>query len=175
VGACLNRNFENNLLKTMQPQTLSTIQQLSDSVWFSAVGVVDSQTVSFVNNWNEAIENCCSLEWEELCLEAVNQYCDRVAERAPERLEQWNLIVAEIKKISIPLVRKKIDDVVRENNLPQCFEDTVQWDVLHLCMEAEFSDVFPPGFYASQAFWYSKGHFPCGWRGNFPKGSLLVF
>ena len=159
----------------MQPQTLATLQQLSDSVWFSAVGVVDSQTASFVSSWEAAIESCCSPNWENLCLEAVNQYCARLAERAPERLAQWNELVAEIKKISIPLVRHKIGDVVRENSLSQCFEDTVQWDVLHLCMEAEFSDVFPPGFYASQAYWYSKGHFPCGWSGGFPKGSILVY
>jgi len=128
-----------------------------------------------VSDWETAIENCSSVEWGNLCLEAVNQYYARLTERAPERLAQRNDIVKEIKKTSIPLVREKIADVVRDNALPQCFEDTVQWDILHLCIEAEFSDVFPPGFYASQAYWYSKGHFPCGWSGNFPAGHLLVF
>ena len=42
-------------------------------------------------------------------------------------------------------------------------------------MEAEFADVYPPGFYASQAYWYVKGHFPCGWQGEFPNGTLIIY
>lgn len=159
----------------MQPKTLATLQQLEISAWFSTVGLVDTQAASVLSNWNEAVDHCSSVEWENLCLEAVNQYRARIAERAPERLAQWNDIVADIKQVSVPLVKQKIADVVRANNLPQVFEDTVQWDVLHLCIEAEYSDIFPPGFYASQAYWYSKGHFPCGWDGDFPDGRLFVF
>ena len=64
---------------------------------------------------------------------------------------------------------------MRENNLPKVFEDTVQWDILGVCMEAEYADIFQPGFYASQAYWYINGHFPCGWEGKFPNGKLIVY
>ncbi len=37
------------------------------------------------------------------------------------------------------------------------------------------ADVYPPGFYASQAYWYASGHFPCGWRGKVPQGKLIVY
>lgn len=159
----------------MKLETRATLEQLEKAVWFSTVGVTDSQAVTVVSSWDEALEQCNSVEWENLCLEAVNQYRGRIAELSPERLAEWNNIITEIKRISIPLVRKKIADVVRDNKLPQSFEDTVQWDILHLCMEAEYSDIFPPGFYASQAYWYLKGHFPCGWQGKFPDGRLVVF
>jgi hypothetical protein len=159
----------------MKPETLATLAQLEKVDWFSSIGVADSRVVSVVSNWDEALEHCNSVRWENLCLEAVNQYRQRIAERAPERLAEWNDIVTDIKRVSIPLVKKKTANVVSKNKLPQSFEDTVQWDILHLCMEAEYSDVFPPGFYASQAYWYLKGHFPCGWQGDFPDGKLLVF
>jgi hypothetical protein len=35
--------------------------------------------------------------------------------------------------------------------------------------------VYPPGFFASNAYWYIKGHFPCGWEGEFPKGTLVIY
>lgn len=159
----------------MKPQTIATLDQLEKVEWFSAVGVVDSQAVLMVSSWSEAIKNCSSLEWENLCLEAVNKYRERISERAPQRLDEWNRIVDDIKKVSIPLVRRKISAVVMENMLPKSFEDTVQWDILHLAIESEYSDVFPPGFYASQAYWYLKGHFPCGWKGVFPEGRLVVY
>lgn len=73
------------------------------------------------------------------------------------------------------LVREKTKRVVEENELPKIFLDTIDWDILHVCMEAEYADVYPPGFFASQAYWYVKGHFPCGWVGEFPDGKLVVY
>jgi hypothetical protein len=159
----------------MKPQTLATFDQLENVEWFTAVGVTDSQAVSVVSSWKEAIKNCSSVEWENLCLEAVNQYRDRIAELNPMRLAQWNELVEEIKKVSIPLVKRKIAEIATVHKLPKSFEDTVQWDILHLAIESEYSDIFSPGFYASQAYWYLKGHFPCGWDGDFPKGRLVVY
>jgi hypothetical protein len=84
-------------------------------------------------------------------------------------------LVDELKPVTESLVVDKIRDVVASNGLPTVFEDTVKWDILHICMEAAYADVFPPGFYANQAHWYVKGHFPCGWEGDFPAGRMVVY
>lgn len=159
----------------LQPQTLATLRQLDEASWFTNVGVKDSHLVTVVSSWEEAMQRCASAEWENLCLEAVNQYRERLAEKDIHRLAQWNDLVAAVKQVILPMVERKIAAVVRVNSLPQVFGDTVQWDMLHVCMEAEYAEVFPPGFYASQAYWYLKGHFPCGWDGDFPNGKLVVF
>jgi hypothetical protein len=155
--------------------TNATFEQLARAEWFSAVGNSVSGNVSTLSSWAEAIEQCASLEWENLCLDAANQLRSRIAEVAPERLQQWNPIVERMKAVSVPLVREKVAKVVAEHALPKVFEDTVQWDVLHLLMEAEYSDIVAPSFYAAQAFWYVKGRFPCGWAGKFPTGRLVIF
>ena len=108
-------------------------------------------------------------------MEAANQFRSRLLERSKKRYREWNEVVEAVKPESARLVREKIERVVSENQLPKVFEDTVQWDILHVCMEAEFADVYPPGFYASQAYWYVAGHFPCGWKGRFPAGTLVVY
>ena len=113
--------------------------------------------------------------WESLCQDAANQYRTRLLEHDKQRFRDWNLLVREIKGKTVPLVLSKTKKMVDANQLPKGFIDTVQWDILHLCMESEYADVFPPGFFASQAFWYIKGHFPCGWKGKFPDGQLVVF
>lgn len=155
--------------------THATFEQLANAGWFSAVGSPASSNVSTVSSWAEAIEQCASLEWENLCLDAANQLRSRIGEAAPERLQQWNPIVERMKAVSMPLVRTKVAQVVSEHALPKVFEDTVQWDVLHLLMEAEYSDIVAPSFYAAQAFWYVNGRFPCGWAGAFPNGRLVIF
>jgi hypothetical protein len=159
----------------MHPRTVATLERLEEAAWFSRVGIKDATAAIVLSSWDEAIAHCASCEWEDLCLEAANQYRERLVERSPERFEKWNDVVDEMKKMTVFLVRRKIETVVREHSLPKVFEDTVQWDILHVCMEAEYADVYPPGFYASQAYWYVNGHFPCGWKGDFPKGMLVIY
>lgn len=159
----------------MHPRTAATLDQLEQADWFAAVGQNDTDQAIVLTSWEAAVASCGSPEWEDLCLEASNQYCERLVERSRERFNQWNEFVDELKGSTEPLVRRKTKSVVSVHALPKVFEQTVQWDILHLCMEAEYADVYPPGFYASQAYWYVKGHFPCGWDGAFPKGRLVIY
>jgi hypothetical protein len=159
----------------MQLRTTATLEKLEKANWFDCVGVKDATSAIVVPSWEEAIRYCSSLEWENLCLEASNQYRERLLERSKERYVQWNEIVDQLKPVTIPFVRRKIEGVVREHGLPKVFEDTVQWDILGVCMEAEYADVYQPGYYASQAYWYVKGHFPCGWEGKFPTGKIIIY
>jgi hypothetical protein len=139
------------------------------------LGVRDTDAAEVLSSWSEAIKSCSSADWEDLCLESANQYRARLAEKAPEQLEKWNDIVDVIKPIVQSLAREKTNLVMEENHLPKVFLDAVNWDILHLCMEAEYADAYPPGFFASQAFWYTKGHFPCGWMGEYPRGKLVIY
>jgi hypothetical protein len=159
----------------MHPRTDATLEELEKADWFSCVGVQDTTTAKVLLSWKQAIKNCSSINWENLCLEAANQYRERLLERSKKRYNQWNETVDQVKNVTTSLARRKIDTIVREHGLPGVFEATVQWDILHVCMEAEYADVYHPGFYASQAYWYVKGHFPCGWEGKFPDGRLVIY
>ncbi|OQB80449.1 MAG: hypothetical protein BWX88_04549 [Planctomycetes bacterium ADurb.Bin126] len=92
-----------------------------------------------------------------------------------ERFQLWNQLATELRPIAVALATEKTKAVLEENELPETFLDTVKWDILHLLMEAEYADIYPPGFYASQGYWYVHGHFPCGWQGDFPKGTLIIY
>lgn len=159
----------------MHPRTTATLDKLEKAQWFSKVGVRDTEAAIVLSSWQEAIAHCSSIEWENLSLEAANSLCERILERSVERFRLWNNVATELKATTVPFVRRKIESVVREQHLPTVFENMVQWDILHVCMEAEYADVFPPAYYASQAYWYVKGHFPCGWEGVFPKGKLIIY
>ena len=160
----------------MHPRTTATLEKLEKADWFAHVGEKDTtDSIIVLSSWQEAIQHCSSVEWENLLLEADNQYRERLLERSKERFNEWNAVTVELKAVTIPFVQRKIEVFVREHSLPKVFEDIVQWDILGVCTEAEFADVYPPGFYASQAYWYVKGHFPCGWEGEFPKGKLIIY
>ncbi len=159
----------------MHPRTQSTLDELDQAEWFRTVGVKGTQVADVLSSWTEAIDWCSSLEWENLLLEASNQYRERLVERSVERFRRWNDLVFELQPVTTALVREKTARVVEVTVLPKVFVDTVEWDVLGVCLEAEYADVYPPGFYAAQAYWYVADHFHCGWRGTFPEGRLVVY
>jgi len=126
------------------------MERLAEAAWFTHVGIKDATAAIVLSSWDEAIAHCESFKWEDLHYGAAGQYRQRLMERSPERVEKWNDVVDEMKKTTLSFVRGKIETVVREHNLPKVFEDTVQRDILHICMETEYPDVYPPGFYAAK-------------------------
>lgn len=159
----------------MHQRTQATLNELENAHWFSNVGQPVEGPFVQVTSWAEAIASCGSTEWQELLLEASNRYCEAIAKRSPVRWARWNSVVGEIKPLVLPIVDRKVRGVIDQFDLPKIFVDTVEWDILHVCMEAEYADVYPPGFFASQAFWYVRGHYPCGWQASFPDGKLILY
>src|SRR5437660_3819126 len=99
----------------MHPRTTATLEQLEKANWFACVGMKDTTAAIVLSSWQEAIEHCSSVEWENLCLEASNQYRERLLERSKEMYNLWNDLVDELKPVTVPFVRRKIEAVVREN------------------------------------------------------------
>jgi hypothetical protein len=175
VSFLKNNDKMQNKGDDMHPRTEATLEKLRQVQWFRCVGVRDTEAAEVLCSWREAIENCSSVEWENLCLQAANRYRERLVEHSPQRFEKWYDIALEIKPVTQALVREKTKDVIEANHLPPIFLNSVDWDILHLCMEAEYADVYRPRFFAGQTYWYVKGHFPCGWRGPIPNGKLIIY
>lgn len=159
----------------LHPRTVATLDRLRGVEWFHAVGKERKGPFVNVHSWAEAVQWCGSDDWRDLQLEAANRYCEQLVKRSRERFRTWNDVAHKVREVVIPFVKEKTEAVIRANDLPKAFQDSVRWDMIHLCMEAEFADVYPPGFFASQAYWYVEGHFPCGWDGEFPDGKLVLY
>jgi hypothetical protein len=159
----------------MHRRTLIFLEELKKAQMFSRVGVLDAPAAIVLPSWREAIACSNSLDWRNLRLDMANEYRSQLRERSKEKFNKWNDAVDDVKKTLIPLIRIKIEPVVREHKLPKEFEGAVQWDMLHVCMETEYADVCPPGAYEYLASWYLKGHFPCGWQGVFPQGIQIIY
>jgi hypothetical protein len=159
----------------MHSRTIATLDRLEKASWFSRVGVNEGSCTAVVATWPEAMDRYDSSAWDDLQLEALNQYRECIARRSRERLQLWNDTVREVNEISRPLVDRKIATVVREHALPEIFKICVNWDIGSFCMEAEYADLCPPGFFTNLGHWYLNGHFPCGWSGVFPQGKLVIY
>lgn len=159
----------------MHPSTIATFNHLEQVDWFSRVGCADFDDITMLSSWEEAIEMCAGIEWENIQLHAANQLTIKLHFEAMDEYRRWNDIVKDIKPFICDFVARKINLVVREHHLPKVFEDSINWDMINLAMECEYSDIIKPSFFAGNSFWYAKGHFPCGWKGSFPGGHPVIY
>ena len=159
----------------MNQETLDAFDRLEKNDWFSALGQSREGPFVVVGSWKEAVEGCGGPEWQDLILEAANRYSEAVARRDTERFRQWNTVAVDVRQVVLPLVERKIHPLCAALGLPAIVENCIRWDLIHFGIECEFADVFPPGFFASQMYWYVNGRFPCGWVGEFPEGKLVLY
>jgi hypothetical protein len=155
----------------MHARTKAGLEVLEKAKWFGRVGIKDNKTATFLSSWEEASKYCDSVNTHNFGLAACGQYDCRVAAASPTRYKKWDDSFVELKPIVRTFVQSKIKVIVKEHHLPQpFFEEMVFNAVLMACIELEYADVFSPGFHASLAYWYVKGHFPCGEKGIKYKG-----
>lgn len=159
----------------MHPTTHATLQELDSLDWFHSVGEPDEGAAQVLGSWPEAIKLATSLDWENLRLEAANQYRERLAGVSQRHLNRWNKLVIGVKPTVVKLVERKTFDIASRNPHSKEFVTVVRWDILHLAMECEYAEIMPPGMYTGLSYWYANGHFPCGWEGPFPGGKMIVY
>jgi hypothetical protein len=164
-----------------QPATLATLRQLEEADWFKRVGqcLIDEGEITvpvvIVSSWEEAMEQCSSNEWGLTLNELTNSYCRELVRKSPEDFRTWNERAKAVKTLSGPLVKAKFAPVRIEHNLSEEFEGMVHAQVAMVFMEAEYAHVIPPASFSKLAFWFVNGHVPCGWKGEFPNGNLIIF
>lgn len=160
----------------ISPNAMSLIEQFKQTDWFCHVGQpMTAPHVAVVKSWAEAGKSCASLKWEHTRLDARNDLSMALDERFTDRYQAWNDIIEGIDERLMPTMEAVVERVSRRYGLPPQFARFVKSDARMACVEADYADLVPPGFYMRLAAIYLDGHFPCGWRGRWPKGKVVVF
>ncbi|WP_156647822.1 hypothetical protein [Methylobacterium sp. Leaf87] len=157
------------------PRTIATLDRLDKAEWFSRLGEIDFETSIFVKNWEEAHSYASSIAWENLKIEAANRIRIQLLSRNKRRFNEWNMVASTIRPFAIALVKDKFESIDLNAAFSEKIASNTRWDIIHLCMECEYLDIIEPGFFHSLAFYYVEGHFPCGFKGEFPNGKQIVF
>lgn len=128
-------------------------------------------------SWSQAMESCKAAEWENAQLEAQNQLTLwlHLNDRASYR--RWNDIVdAHKNAILKPLTEEVLVPFQAKHDLDFVLVHGVQWDILGALMENSYLRSGNSAFFFLELLTvYEAGHIPCGWQGEWPKGTLPVY
>lgn len=159
----------------LKPVTHELLLELEAQECFSRLGKAhNDHSVRTARDWQEVTESINNPYWEDVTLEAANQIGLAIQSISRSDYRRWNSLVHLLKPTILPMIERKIERFRNDRSF-KVIEGCVQWDILHWCLESEFSDFNPPGFFQELGHWYLKGHLPCGWEGQYPEGRLIVY
>jgi hypothetical protein len=128
-----------------------------------------------VTSWSEASRLCADSTWEGVSENARGELTEYLSSRFPARYQGvWNKTARELRPKIESTITPKLLAVQQEKGFAEGVIDCIKWDVLHAMMTSVYIDCRPPAFYLQLFDIYESGHFPCGWSGSWPQGSLQV-
>jgi hypothetical protein len=134
--------------------------------WFANVGQPLKENFIPVHTWDDALNRSRGDIWNSVQLQVKNSYARQVRQTNHDRSVQWNPITSELRKAIAVIVENSIKSLSHPVRLKQDLIGSVSWDLLMICLEAEFSDLVQPLFFVPRLEpIYRAGHFPCGWEG----------
>ncbi len=124
-----------------------------------------------------AIERCKEEEWADINMEAQNQLSMWLHLHARQAFQSWNERVIDFRRTLVnPLIEESWRPYQRRHGLDEFFVGNVERIVLSALMENSYLDAgHRCCFFLELLTVMEAGHFPCGWRGAWPEGALIVF
>ena len=164
---------------TIDNDILSMINEIP---WFENCGniteITSNYNYKFVTE-EEMIKSLPSTKWINLETKEFNKLIDWF--RTSSICLDWNRSVREIKKEEMPKFDLLVKDKIKElfANEQKLVLDSFHYDLLLIIMKLTISKRFSsnaePYFFNELLEIYKAGHLPCGWKGSYPEGTILIY
>lgn len=156
------------------------LQSLHDEVlgwnWFQSVGTGRIPGVLRVSGWDAACEAIADIESENAQLGRSNRLSAFLDSNFRDEYQKWNLFVTKAKPFVAELaLRVTAPYKTQTKSFHKLFNDTVKWDLNYFFVADCFSHVKLFEDFDDLVSLYERGFFPCGWKGEYPNGKMIVF
>lgn len=149
--------------------------------WFAHLGrppAVDAtMTVERAGSWGEAAEACRDPGWRDAQYGSLMQLTIWLERNDGIGFRLWGEHLAKYEReVIAPLADGILLPYRRKHGLDEALMHSVRWDLLGALMENTYLGSGHRCFFYSELLrFYEAGHIPCGWRGEWPAGALLVY
>jgi hypothetical protein len=148
--------------------------------WFARCGepgAIDlTMEVDCATSWAQVNKELKARARETAWLEAQNQLSAFLSAYHRERDRQWNKFADKFTTALRPLRERVWQPTAERHGLDTPFVSSIEWVTRLALMENEFMDCAHTAFFGLELLTvFEAGHLPCGWRGKWPQGKLVVF
>lgn len=143
--------------------------------WFSKCGKSETEDIGFkyliADSWKDALELNFEDKWVDICIDE-NANLIKITGDEIDFDENYDLYLTFFTNRILPLIQEytvinKIDFSISSN---------VRAVVINSLLENMYKDKYDLSMIFTKLLnVYKKGHFPCGWDGNYPDGNLVIY
>ncbi|WP_036155362.1 hypothetical protein [Maribacter forsetii] len=163
-------------LKPLIPEHFSDLENIN---WFSNCGkeidFSSKHNLKRIESLKQSVELCNSIEWENFQLEKRNDLTSFLNRTRQNESTEWNTITVGIKNYLNNGIFKTAKEKLNQSDLPDSIFASLEWDILSYCQEVAYKKYNIPTFYSHLIPIYKNGHLPCGYEGEFPNGTILMY
>ena len=149
--------------------------------WFAHCGEPSefdlTMEIKRVKSWPQAMKADKEKTWDYAVMEARNQLTGTIHAQDRERYRSWNEITQQFKdQVMTPLTKEVWEPFQQSRGLDIELVHSTRWNILAALMENAYIGSNHGSFFFLELLTiYEAGHLPCGWRGLWPQGALVVY
>ncbi|MPQ31917.1 hypothetical protein E4V42_10790 [Clostridium estertheticum] len=160
---------------------MEIVERLEKINWFKNCGKPLSISlmydVNYAKDINSVIKHISSTRWGNIGLEEKNDLTSYLFKNYPNKYHQvWNELVENIKEnIMINIKNEAIKMANNKGLNDNSIIGHIEWDILIIIMAFTYSEYKEPTFYKEILRIYESGNIPCGWKGTYPNGRIIIY
>jgi hypothetical protein len=162
----------------MTPATTNFLHALARIAWFENVGLPAPAgfDARVLHSWDDVFDAERVFCWENVCLRAEGELTRYLCDFHMERYRRWNDLVDEVGPSIAASVNPACKALAKTSALSADSLAAMTWSTcVSACMEYEYADLRPIGFFHRLAQLILLGRCPCGFQGEYPDGILEIY
>jgi hypothetical protein len=167
----------------MNPEVVAFLERVSKAKLFSNVGKLPpNDEIARVHTWEEAYRACNSQSWEDFLGHRHNEMALQISHdpNDSETCDEYDAFVIEVRSRLDTILQPIVEKLPISPQQQKKVFGIARGDLLRACIEIEYKEFITSPWHLELADWFFRGHFPCGWEGDWPEdgvrnGKLVIY
>lgn len=155
------------------------VLRLNNIIWFENCNnknAISEYEVSYAKDINSVIKHCSSIRWKNLTLEKREDVSSYLVVKRVNTPYTWNEVALTIKNNIVPSILKKAEEKWNEKyDKSEEIMKSIRWNISCILILSAFSEYKTDPFHEELLKIYEQGYFPCGWKGTYPHGKMVIW
>lgn len=155
------------------------VLRLNNINWFENCNnknAISEYDISYAKDINSVIKHCSSIRWANLTLEKREDVRSYLVVKRVSTSYTWNEVVLYIKSDILPSILERVKEKWNEKyEESEKIINKISSNIVNIIALSAFSEYKTDPFHEELLKIYEQGYFPCGWKGTYPHGKMVIW
>ena len=155
------------------------VERLKNVPWFENCGTLNATSqfeISYAKDVSSVVKHCSSTRWGNILLDKWQDVSSYITVNRVKTRYRWNDVVIIIKNKILPnLLEYVVKEWNKKYEQSEYIEKKINSNLLFFLALYAFKEYKEEPFHNELLNIYEQGYFPCGWKGTYPNGKIIIF